>query len=62
MCLQTYAHKYDLRHSIFAHTWFDAIYEYRRAGGTVGGALPQASAAAAISHPTGMLFKYGTEF
>jgi membrane protease YdiL (CAAX protease family) len=57
MCLQTYAHHYDLGPSIFAHTWFDAIYEFRRAGGTVGGGGAQD-----IPQPTGIVYKYVLDF
>jgi membrane protease YdiL (CAAX protease family) len=37
---QTHRNKYDLRKSIFAHAWFDVIYELKRtptAGGSLGG-------------------------
>lgn len=36
-CWQTYADKYDLRKSIFSHTWFDVLYEWDRQGLPGGG-------------------------
>lgn len=33
-CLQTYLHKFDLRHSIFSHAWFDFTVEYLHIGST----------------------------
>jgi Type II CAAX prenyl endopeptidase Rce1-like len=30
LCLQTYSQKWDLRHSIFTHAWFDISVEYAR--------------------------------
>lgn len=33
-CLQTYLQKFDLRHSIFTHAWFDFSVEYLHAGST----------------------------
>lgn len=33
-CIQTYMHKFDLRHSIFAHAWFDFTVEYLHIGST----------------------------
>jgi membrane protease YdiL (CAAX protease family) len=37
---QTYEDKYDLRKSIFSHTWFDVLYEWDRQGLPGGGAAP----------------------
>lgn len=33
-CWQTYLHKFDLRHSIFSHAWFDFTVEYLHIGST----------------------------
>lgn len=32
LCFQTYQHKWDLRHSIFTHAWFDFSVEYANIG------------------------------
>ncbi len=42
-CWQTHEDKYDLRKSIFSHTWFDVLYEWDRQGLPGGGTAPQVS-------------------
>ena len=39
-CWQTHTDRYDLRKSIFSHTWFDVLYEWDRQGMPGGGLAP----------------------
>ncbi len=61
-CFQTYLHRYDLRHSIFAHTWYDVVVEYRHAGGTVRGNRFQGGSAEEAPHLSGLEWKYVQDF
>ena len=40
-CWQTYHDKFDLRKSIFSHTWFDVLVEWDRQDMPGGGQAPQ---------------------
>jgi len=62
-CLQTYLHSYDLRHSIFAHTWYDVIVDYKHAGGTIAhGPLRTTESNSGQPRISGFVVKYVHEF
>jgi membrane protease YdiL (CAAX protease family) len=67
MCWQTSINKYDLRKSIFTHTWFDVIYEWRRlgvfGGGEAGGQFASPSVLSSeYGKPTGFVVRHSFSF
>jgi hypothetical protein len=65
-CLQTNKDAYDLRKSIFSHTWVDVLYEWDRlgtfgGGGQIGQLRHQASSTS-ILKPQSISLKYSYEF
>jgi membrane protease YdiL (CAAX protease family) len=43
LCWQTYLQRWDLRHSIFTHAWFDFTTEYAKIGGSSLQTVPKLS-------------------
>ena len=54
MAWQTHRNEYDLRKSIFAHTWFDVIYEFKRTDAPLGGSFEKGGKDASTASVLGL--------